>query len=110
MNTCATAVLGLKPAHGRLIGPEDIPASGDGNVAVVSWSYWSLRFHSDPAIIGKQTFYNDPPKIIIGVAPRAYVGPRVALGQTFDSGVALRSHHAGSFFEAGRNHRFRAAG
>src|SRR5579864_2051716 len=29
-------VLGLKPAMGRLIGPEDVPASGDGDVAVVS--------------------------------------------------------------------------
>src|ERR1700733_819809 len=33
-------VLGLKPAIGRLIGPEDAPRDGDGDVAVVSWSYW----------------------------------------------------------------------
>ncbi len=70
-------VLGLKPAIGRLIGPEDVPASGDGDVAVVSWSYWDRRFHRDPAILGKRIFYNDAPKTIIGVAPRAYMGPRV---------------------------------
>ena len=70
-------VLGLQPAIGRLIGPEDAPASGDGDVAVVSWSYWNRRFHRDPAILGKRIFYNDAPKIIIGVAPRTYVGPRV---------------------------------
>ena len=67
-------LLGLKPAIGRLIGPEDVPASGDGDVAVVSWSYWNRRFHRDPAILGKRIFYNDAPKIIIGVAPRKYVG------------------------------------
>ena len=70
-------VLGLKPAIGRMFGPEDVPASAQGDVVVVSWSYWERRFHRDPAILGKQVYYNDPPKIIIGVAPRAYVGPRV---------------------------------
>ena len=70
-------VLGLKPAIGRLIGAEDVPASGDGDVAVVSWSYWDRRLHRDPAILGQRIFYNDAPKTIIGVAPRAYVGPRV---------------------------------
>jgi putative ABC transport system permease protein len=70
-------VLGLKPAIGRLIGPEDVPASGEGDAAVVSWFYWSRRFHRDPSILGKRIFYNDAPKIVIGVAPRDYVGPRV---------------------------------
>ncbi len=70
-------VLGLKPAIGRLIGPADVPASGAGDVAVVSWSYWNRRFRRDPAILGKRIFYNDTLKTIIGVAPREYVGPRV---------------------------------
>jgi predicted permease len=70
-------VLGLKPSIGRLIGPEDVPANGTGDVAVVSWSYWNRRFHRDPAILGKRIFYNDTLKTIIGVAPREYVGPRV---------------------------------
>ncbi len=70
-------VLGLKPAIGRLIGPEDVPASGNGDVAVVSWSYWNRRFHRNPAILGTRIFYNDTLKTIIGVAPRGYVGPRV---------------------------------
>ncbi len=70
-------VLGLKPAVGRLFGAEDVPAGGDGDVAVVSWSYWDRRLHRDPAILGQRIFYNDAPKTIIGVAPRAYVGPRV---------------------------------
>ena len=70
-------MLGLTPAAGRLIGPEDVPVSGSGNVAVVSWSYWNRRFHRDPAIVGKRLFYNGALKTIIGVAPRDYVGPRV---------------------------------
>jgi predicted permease len=70
-------VLGLKPAIGRLIGPEDVPANGSGDVAVVSWSYWNRHFHRDPAILGKRIFYNDTLNTIIGVAPRGYIGPRV---------------------------------
>ncbi len=70
-------VLGLKPAIGRFFGPEDVPASTDGDAVVVSWSYWERRFQRDPAILGKRIFYRDAPKIVIGVAPRQYVGPRV---------------------------------
>jgi predicted permease len=70
-------VLGLKPAVGRLIGPEDVPPSGDGTVVVVSWRYWTTRLHSDPSALGKRIWYEDAPKTIIGVAPRTYTGPRV---------------------------------
>jgi putative ABC transport system permease protein len=70
------AVLGLKPAIGRLIGPEDVPKSGDGSVVVVSWSYWNSRFNRSPAILGKRIYLDDVPKTIIGVAPRVYSGPR----------------------------------
>ncbi len=70
-------VLGFKPAIGRFFRPEDVPASGNGDVAVVSWSYWERRFQRDPAILGKRIFYRDAPKTVIGVAPHDYVGPRV---------------------------------
>src|SRR4029077_2490259 len=46
--------LGLKPAIGRLIGQGDIPAAGEGSVAVLSWSYWERRFHRDPAAVGSR--------------------------------------------------------
>jgi putative ABC transport system permease protein len=70
-------VLGLKPALGRLIGPEDAPADGVAQVAVLSWSYWNSRFHRDPAVIGKRIFVKDQPVTVIGIAPAAYTGPRV---------------------------------
>ncbi len=72
-------VLGLKPSIGRLIGPEDVQSSGHGDVVVVSWAYWNSRFHRDPSILGKRIFVNDTPMTIIGVAPRAYTGPRVGV-------------------------------
>lgn len=68
-------VLGLKPAIGRLIGPEDAPTS----VAVVSWSFWNTRFHSDPAILGQRIVVQDRPATIVGVAPREFFGVLVGL-------------------------------
>src|SRR5215470_8447316 len=70
-------LLGLKPALGRLIGPEDAPADGAAQVAVLSWSYWNSRWRRDPAVIGKRIFVRDQPVTVIGVAPAAYTGPRV---------------------------------
>src|SRR5580698_9262894 len=72
-------VLGLKPAMGRLIGPEDVPPSGDGTVVMVSWRYWTTRLNSDPSALGKRIWYEDAPKTIIGVARRTYTGPRVGV-------------------------------
>jgi putative ABC transport system permease protein len=69
--------LGLKPALGRLIGPEDAPADGAAQVAVLSWSYWNSRWRRDPAVIGKRIFVRDQPVTVIGIAPAAYTGPRV---------------------------------
>ena len=70
-------VLGLKPAIGRLTTRDDVPASGEAEAAVVSWSWWNSRFDRDPSILGKRIFVNDAPKTIVGVAPRGYFGPRV---------------------------------
>ena len=62
-------VLGLRPAIGRLIGPEDDPG-----VAVVSWASWKNRFNQDPEILGKQIVVQNTPVTIIGVAPRGFDG------------------------------------
>jgi predicted permease len=70
-------VLGVKPAIGRLIGPEDDPVGAGSAVAVVSWSYWKNRFDLDPAILGKQIIVENVPVTIIGVTPRAFLGLEV---------------------------------
>src|SRR5271168_4190987 len=69
--------LGVTPALGRLIGPEDNPARPDGVVAVVSWAQWVNRFHMDRGVLGKRIVVQDVPATIIGIAPPAFVGLRV---------------------------------
>ena len=73
-------VLGVKPAIGRLIGPEDDHmGSANSAVAVVSWSYWKNRFDLHPAILGKQILVEDVPLTIVGVTPRAFSGLQTGL-------------------------------
>jgi putative ABC transport system permease protein len=67
-------VLGLQPALGRLIGPEDDRADHPEGVAVVSWSYWKNALNLDPSIIGKQISLEDVPVTVVGVTPRGFVG------------------------------------
>ncbi len=67
-------VLGVKPALGRLIGPEDDRMDAPRPVAVVSWSYWKDRFNLDSAIIGRQITVDGFPVTIAGVAARGFRG------------------------------------
>ena len=67
--------LGVRPAAGRLIGPEDVHMASHAPVAVVSWSFWKSRFDLDPGIIGKKIVINDDaPLTIIGVTQRGFYG------------------------------------
>jgi hypothetical protein len=75
-------VLGVKPAVGRLIGPEDDHVGAAASqVAVVSWPYWKSRFNLDPAILGKRIFVEDVPVTIVGVTQREYFGLQVGSRQ-----------------------------
>ena len=67
--------LGVGPAIGRLIGPEDVHVGYHAPVAVVSWSFWKSRFDLDPGIIGKKIVVgDDAPLTIIGVTQRGFYG------------------------------------
>jgi predicted permease len=84
-------VLGVHPALGRLIGPEDESAESPANAAVVSWSWWKSRFNADRAIVGRRIIVGDVPVTIVGVAPREFVGLEPATRQ--DIWLPLTPHH-----------------
>ena len=71
----------LKPAMGRLIGPEDERPGNPSAAAVVSWSYWKSRFNLDRAILGKQIIVEDVPVTVVGVTPRQFHGLQVESSQ-----------------------------
>ncbi|HEX5431521.1 MAG TPA: ABC transporter permease [Bryobacteraceae bacterium] len=72
------SVLGVRPAIGRLIGPDDDhTGAASAQVAVVSWSYWKSRFNLDSGILGKRIALDGMPVVVIGVAPRGFFGIQV---------------------------------
>ncbi len=75
-------VLGLNPALGRLLTPEDDKSVGGHFVAVVSHDYWRTRFEQSPAVLNDTLIINGQAMTIVGVAPRGFKG--TTLGQNPD--------------------------
>ncbi|MGH9471456.1 MAG: ABC transporter permease [Terriglobales bacterium] len=67
--------LGLVPALGRLISPDDDTASA-APVAVLSYRLWKQRFGARASAIGARVSVDSSPYTIIGVAPPEFEGLR----------------------------------
>ena len=63
--------LGIEPAVGRAIGPED-DRPGAERVVLLSDGFWRRRFGADPSIIGQSITFNAMPVTVIGVLPPSY--------------------------------------
>ena len=70
-------VLGLRPALGRLLTPDDDRTPGAHNVVVLSHAYWRSRFGEDPSILNDTIVINGLPMTVVGVAPRGFEGTTV---------------------------------
>jgi putative ABC transport system permease protein len=70
--------LGLRPALGRLLDPDDDRADASA-AAVISWEYWRRHFDTDAGVLGRTLLLNGSPATIVGVTPRAFFGLRVGL-------------------------------
>ena len=66
--------LGLSPALGRLIEPEDDAVIDNGFVAVLSYAFWHGRLGADPHIVGQTIEVNGQLVTIVGVGPRDFEG------------------------------------
>ena len=75
------AVLGVKPAAGRLL------LSGDGPVAVVSFGFWQRKFGGSAGIAGQRITLNGAPFAIVGVTEPDFRG--TALDDAIDVWVPL---------------------
>jgi predicted permease len=67
-------VLGLRPAHGQLLGPADDRVRNGHPVAVVSHGYWKRRFGGDPSVVGQTVRINATAFQLVGVAPEGFNG------------------------------------
>src|SRR5580700_6854257 len=72
--------LGLQPAIGRLIGPEDSQmGSPRATVAVINWAYWQSHFNLDPTVLGKRLVVDTVPVTIIGVTRPEFFGLQLGM-------------------------------
>jgi predicted permease len=83
-------VLGLRPALGRLIVPEDEPQVGESHVVVLSYDYWQRRFAGDPNVLGELLTVNGQELEIIGVAPEGFTGTILSLRMDVFVPLSLR--------------------
>jgi predicted permease len=67
-------VLGIQPAVGRLLGPDDDRTIGGHFVVVLSHTYWQTRFGESPAVLNEPLVVNGQAMTIVGVAPRGFDG------------------------------------
>jgi len=67
-------VLGVRPALGRLFGPDEDREGAPAFVAVVSHAFWTSDLGADPAAVGRDIRLEGRPFTVIGVAPPAFEG------------------------------------
>jgi predicted permease len=62
-------LLGLKPALGRLLTPQDEIGKNANPVVVLSYEYWRTRFAAAQDIVGQTVLVNGHTFTVVGVAP-----------------------------------------
>ena len=67
-------VLGVRPALGRLLGPDDDRVIGGHSVAVLGYDYWANRLGADRGVLNQTITVNGHPMTIVGVVPRSFTG------------------------------------
>ncbi len=67
-------VLGVEPALGRFILPEEDRAEGANPVVVMGYKLWTRRFGQDAEILGRKLILNGTSFDVIGVAPQGFQG------------------------------------
>jgi len=67
-------VLGVGPALGRMLTPEDDKVKGGEPYVVLSYGFWTARFAADTSILNKTIRVNNQPMTVVGVAPKGFKG------------------------------------
>ena len=80
-------VLGVHPALGRSITPDDDRMPGSGTVVVLSNGYWMRRFAGDRSVLGATVGINGHPMTVIGITPPGFYG--IVIGTSPDVFVPI---------------------
>lgn len=84
-------VLGVEPAVGRLLNPEDDRVPGGSPHVVLSHNFWRRQFAMNPRIVGSTVRINGYPMTIAGVAREGFTGVTVGSSPDFFAPVMMRT-------------------
>ena len=82
------SVLGVIPAAGRMIAPEDDDQPGAHAVAVLSYGFWLRAFGGDAEAVGRGIKLNGYDFTIVGVASRDFRGTET--GGSYDVWIPIK--------------------
>src|SRR6202140_514520 len=97
-------VMGLHPALGRLIGPQDDGPKAAG-VVVLTYRFWATALHKDPSVMGKTVrlgSFGDRSATVIGVLEPCVPYPE---DTEIIGNVVISPHHLSATMVTGRIHR-----
>ena len=80
---------GIKPAVGRLLGPEDDVSPGAHPVIVISYDYWDHYFDRSSSVVGKTLRLAGRNYTVVGVAPKSYMGSIAGIAPAFYASVQM---------------------
>ena len=69
------AILGVRPAVGRLFTEAESAEGTAQPLGVLSWEAWQDRFGGDPAVVGRALTINGAPITVVGVLPKGFQPP-----------------------------------
>lgn len=72
-------LLGLKPALGRFIQPQEAARPGGQPIVVISYEYWQSRFNGSPNALGQTIRVNNCLLTVVGVTPQRFQGTVLGL-------------------------------
>jgi predicted permease len=73
-------VLGVSPAAGRVLAPQDDQTPGAHPVLVLSYAFWQRRFSGSQDVMGRTLSVNGTPFTVVGVARQGFFGTRPGFG------------------------------
>jgi hypothetical protein len=93
-------LLGVKPAVGRLLTPDDDGPADGSPVVVLTHGFWQRQFGSDPSILNRTIRLNKFPMTVVGVAAQGFTGTAAGEPLDFFAPVCM----AGSFLRLRPTH------
>jgi predicted permease len=84
-------VLGIEPALGRLLSPEDDVLPGGHPVAVLSHRSWLSRFGGEPGVLGEDVLVNGRSYTVVGVAAPGFAGTQIVVTPDLFLPIAMQA-------------------